>query len=605
MNPSDSKLEADVPGSAEPPAPEFLPVPAPIGPDPRREVEEPGTKGLSKNEKDKDQGKKGDDQRDGKKDKGKKKQKREKESRAANGWQRYRALHDTLKEAQDLIDLADHKARFALIIMGALNAAILILATRSDLISRLSGPAQLWLYLYFSLYAVIAVYFFVQAIESLRPRSDSLRPKPGFATDPAAANERAKSLGVRFFSDALRYDLPEYVSAWQNVSVSQLNEEIAIQLYTVARINKAKYNAIAKLYSGLQAITLLTWGLLVAIAVFAWVEHEAATVMERAANPVEIQNEAPAKIKAGKPKKGGWAILGEPQRLAVTSVKEPSGVVFSPKRGTLFVVGDEGSLVEISPSGDLLARLPMGGNLEDVALHTPSGRLVLLSEKKGELIVFDPTTGTRTARFKIDEDEVLGAKAVDKNQGFEGLAFRPDPARLGGGVFYLVHQRSPALVVALAFDPLAPSGRLGAESVLSRSTVSNREDLTAVTYDASLDRLFVIADSKDRVAMLGVALEEEAEIVLPGAQQEGLTFDAEGNLWIADDRAGLLIFRGARARIAEEMKAARSESLVSDPESVKKSSEGAKPAGLAKPTEQKKPAEQTKPTEQKKPTGTQ
>ena len=109
--------------------------------------------------------------------------------------------------------------------------------------------------------------------------------------------------------------------------------------------------------------------------------------------------------------------------------------------------------------------------------------------------------------------------------------------------------------MALVFDPVKPTGTIGAAAVLSRTKIGDREDLTAVTYDSALDRLFVIADSKDRIAMLGVGGAEEAEVVLPGVQQEGLTFDSAGNLWIADDRAGLLLFREARARIAAEMKA--------------------------------------------------
>ena len=119
--------------------------------------------------------------------------------------------------------------------------------------------------------------------------------------------------------------------------------------------------------------------------------------------------------------------------------------------------------------------------------HTPSGRRVLLSEKKGELIVFDPASGRKTGKFKIDAEALLGEKGIDKNQGFEGLAFRPERGRPGGGVFYLVHQRLPALMVALAFDPTGPAGSLGAEAVISRSKVGDREDLTAVTYDATLD----------------------------------------------------------------------------------------------------------------------
>src|SRR6185503_4992069 len=52
--------------------------------------------------------------------------------RNLDSWERYRALTDVLSEALDLVDLADHKARFALIIMGALNALLFIMASQTD-----------------------------------------------------------------------------------------------------------------------------------------------------------------------------------------------------------------------------------------------------------------------------------------------------------------------------------------------------------------------------------------------------------------------------------------------------------------------------------------
>src|SRR5687767_1110114 len=52
--------------------------------------------------------------------------------RPMDSWERYRALRDILDEAIDLVDLADHKARFALIIMGALNALMFIMASQTD-----------------------------------------------------------------------------------------------------------------------------------------------------------------------------------------------------------------------------------------------------------------------------------------------------------------------------------------------------------------------------------------------------------------------------------------------------------------------------------------
>ncbi len=573
MNPPEPKTDPEVQApplgeprpvsEPQPPAAAPLlanpPSPAPASPAPvERKADEPLANGLLRKDKEKERDREKDKEKekgkdkekdrekekdkDKEKDKGKKKKK--KEFKRAAPWERYKALLDAVKESQDLVDLADHKARFALLIMGALNAAIIIIGARSDLLSSLPPNLQLWLYTYFAVYAIIAIYFLVQAIESLRPRSI-----PDIALR-GTVPEKEESLGLRFFVDALRYDTPTYLKAWQSVRVSQLNAELATQLHTLARINKAKYNAVARLYLGLQAITVLTAGLLVALGVAAWVEHKGSLPAAVAGS-----SEAVPKIKGGKPRKGGWSILGEPERFAVQGVKEPSGIVFSPGRGTLFVVGDEGSLVEVATDGRVVAQIRTGGNLEDVAVHTPSGRLVLLSEKKGELVVLDPATGKKTGKFQLDDQALLGEAGVDPNQGFEGLAFRSEEGRPGGGIFYLVHQRKPAMLVAIAFDPLAPSGNLGASSLVSRAAVANRDDLTAVTYEPSLDRLFVIADSKDRLAMLGRSGEEEAEIVLPGVQQEGLSFDAQGSLWIADDRAGLLVFRGAREKIETEMKA--------------------------------------------------
>ena len=65
--------------------------------------------------------------------------------RPLDSWERYRALTDVLDEAIDLVDLADHKARFALVIMAALNVVLFFVAVRTDLVEaisrRSSGPS--------------------------------------------------------------------------------------------------------------------------------------------------------------------------------------------------------------------------------------------------------------------------------------------------------------------------------------------------------------------------------------------------------------------------------------------------------------------------------
>ena len=62
------------------------------------------------------------------------------ETRTLEPWERYRALDDTLDHMRDVSDMGDQKARFALIIMGALNAVNFLVLVRSNLTSSSPSP---------------------------------------------------------------------------------------------------------------------------------------------------------------------------------------------------------------------------------------------------------------------------------------------------------------------------------------------------------------------------------------------------------------------------------------------------------------------------------
>jgi uncharacterized protein YjiK len=252
-------------------------------------------------------------------------------------------------------------------------------------------------------------------------------------------------------------------------------------------------------------------------------------------------------VGAGKKgKAAALPALGEPER-AQSGAREPSGVSFDPRSGHLFLVGDEGRLVELDGEGKLLARHVVEGDIEDVAVHPPSGLVILLSERKGTLVVFDVAQGRARREIRLDTPALLGKDPADRNQGFEGLAFRAEKGRPGGGIFYLVHQRAPAMVLSLAFDPASGKDVVGGEAVLARWPLEGRGDLTAATWVEALKRLVVIEDARDRLLLLREDGRPDGEIALPGAQQEGLCLDASGTLWVADDRAGLLRFPSALA----------------------------------------------------------
>jgi uncharacterized protein YjiK len=441
--------------------------------------------------------------------------------RPLDAWERYRALSDAYDSQIDLVDLADHKARFALIIMGGLNAAFFVLGTRPEVLDAIPKGFRASMGGYLAIYALVALYFFIQAIESLRPRAGAPQvPYPG------EAGLQDHPMGLRFYEDVLRRDLEAYRRAWREVHIGQLNAEVAVQLHVLSRINRAKYAALGRLYQGLQIMTVMAGGLLIAVGYFMFTAPKAEGL------PPASRVGTGAAAPAG---------LGAPARLT-GAVREPSGIAFHPRLGRLFVVGDEGRLAELDTDGRLIASHAVPGDLEGVAVHTPSGNLLLLEESRSELIWFDPAAKREVKRWRVDAAAVLGRSPGDPKEGFEGLAFREEPGRPGGGVFYLVHQRAPAAVVTLAFDPSLPAGRLGEEAVVGRLLLEGHGDLTAATYSESLGRLLVIAERKDRILVLGEDGGVEEEVTLPGVQQEGLAFDGDGQLWVADDRAGLLRF---------------------------------------------------------------
>src|SRR5687767_13079658 len=95
------------------------------------------------------------------------------ETRVLEPWERYRALSDHYDALQDLSEQGDRKTRFALIILGSLNAINLLIVARGDLVglAHKGGPAM---NAYVAFYAVLSLGFFFYAISALRPRSTRL-----------------------------------------------------------------------------------------------------------------------------------------------------------------------------------------------------------------------------------------------------------------------------------------------------------------------------------------------------------------------------------------------------------------------------------------------
>ncbi len=179
--------------------------------------------------------------------------------------ERYRALNDAMDEAHDLFDLSNREVRFALILMGSLNAALALAASRADFGATLSAVELTIEGAVFGVYVVLALGFLLQAIDALRPRQF----RPQLTSWPPERDDYPK--GVRYYEDVVERDVEAHWSAWKEVTVDQLNAELAVQVYSLCQKNKNRKTALGGLYRSLRILTILFAVILTLFMVFTWI----------------------------------------------------------------------------------------------------------------------------------------------------------------------------------------------------------------------------------------------------------------------------------------------------------------------------------------------
>jgi hypothetical protein len=184
------------------------------------------------------------------------------DTRALTPAELYRALNDALDEGYDLFDLSNRDARFALILMGGLNAALVIAATQTSLGAQLSPIERRIEGAVIGIYALFALLFLLQAIQALRPG----QYRPDFSSWSRERRDFPK--GIRYFEDIVARSTEAHWEAWKTVTLRQLNSELAVQVHSMAMKNDARKKALRRLYNSLRIMTVVLSLILILFVVF-------------------------------------------------------------------------------------------------------------------------------------------------------------------------------------------------------------------------------------------------------------------------------------------------------------------------------------------------
>ena len=222
------------------------------------------------------------------------------------------------------------------------------------------------------------------------------------------------------------------------------------------------------------------------------------------------------------------------------ALEEPSGVVYHPLRGTLFVVSDEGGIYEVSTAGEILASRRLGGDLEGVTCDPATGLVYAVREGHEVIFEIDPEDLSDKRRFTIDRafggnDDFLQRGG----DGIEGITFVPADGHPEGGRFFAVNQNDPPVLLELAVPIRSAAGRFATARVIKAFKIGSAP-LSGVTWDASSRRLLIVS-ALWRVAYLADSDGGyKGSIDLPGLMQEGIALLPGGAFVIAQDSGGLI-----------------------------------------------------------------
>jgi uncharacterized protein YjiK len=232
--------------------------------------------------------------------------------------------------------------------------------------------------------------------------------------------------------------------------------------------------------------------------------------------------------------------------------KEPSGITYHPLRKTLFVVSDEGEVEEIGTDGVRVSYIKVPGDLEDITVHPDTGMLYIVVEGDDVILEFDPELHQVTRRFLVSREfagnpDFLQKTVEGYDNGLESLAFVPDAAHPEGGTFYAGNQWDPPAILEIEVPLMSGKGAFSEARIL-RVFPFKIDDPAAISFDASRQVLCAVSDADNIYIEIKLDGTLVAEYAFLGDNQEGIAWDEEGFLYIAQDSGGILKVRDLRKR---------------------------------------------------------
>lgn len=233
--------------------------------------------------------------------------------------------------------------------------------------------------------------------------------------------------------------------------------------------------------------------------------------------------------------------------LELKTIKEPSGICYHTIRKSFFLVDDSGVVCEFDSHGNMIQEKTIRPADFEGITHDPStGFLYIVIEGTGSILEVDPETLECKRTYIIPRAFQGKILMKEGGQGIEAITFAPDKNHPQGGTFFVANQsfnlKNPEDISAI-FELELPLKSQNAESDkvrILRYFQPDVIDLSGLYFDVPKKILYAISDFPNRIMAFTPMGNPLGIWALPGDNQEGITVDPDGIMFIAQDSGGVL-----------------------------------------------------------------
>lgn len=223
----------------------------------------------------------------------------------------------------------------------------------------------------------------------------------------------------------------------------------------------------------------------------------------------------------------------------LTLIPEASGITYVKKTNTLFVVNDEGILYELNLKGKILRKKHLGSfDLEGISFDSKNDLLILAIEGRDNILLVHRNNFHIKKEISIKrkyKNKLLLKK--DKKRGLEGIVLIDSYVYISNQSNIAYPKEDASVIVILPYT--IKKKKLKIIRILDHGL----KDISGLTYYRG--DLYLVSDKKSTIYQYSFKVKRiiKKKKLNKSHAQEGITFDKKGNLYIADDKGKILVYK--------------------------------------------------------------